>query len=81
VQAPITAAHRDELVGVDLEVLVDDVDAETGGVVGRTHREAPEIDGQVRLRDARARPGALVRARVTGAIGVDVVAEPIEVAG
>ncbi len=79
VQVPITAAHRHELVGVDLEVLVDDVDA-AGVVVGRTHREAPEIDGLVRLRDAWARPGALVRARVTDALGTDLLAEPVEVA-
>jgi ribosomal protein S12 methylthiotransferase len=78
-QTPITAAHRHQLVGADVEVLVDEVEP-AGGVVGRTHREAPEIDGQVRLRDAWARPGALVRARVSDALGIDLVAEPVEVA-
>ena len=48
--------------------------------VGRTHREAPEIDGIVRvegadLRSPGARPGALVSAHVTDAIGPDLIAK------
>jgi len=77
-QAPITAAARDRLVGADLEVLVDGPDDERDGVVGRTHREAPEIDGVVRLA-ASSRPGVLVRAKGTEAIGPDLLAEPIEI--
>ena len=43
--------------------------------VGRTHREAPEIDGVVRVDADFARAGALVRAHVTEAIGPDLVAK------
>ena len=43
--------------------------------MGRTHREAPEIDGIVRLHAEWARPGATVRAHVTEAIGPDLVAK------
>jgi ribosomal protein S12 methylthiotransferase len=56
-------------------VLVDEVDADLDVAIGRTHREAPEIDGVVRLGDAIARPGAIVRAHVTDAIGPDLVAK------
>ena len=77
-QAPITAAARDRLVGEELEVLVDGPDDERDGVIGRTHREAPEIDGVVRLA-ATARPGVLVRAKGTEALGPDLHAEPIEI--
>jgi ribosomal protein S12 methylthiotransferase len=76
VQDPITQAARDALVGTDLDVLIDRADDETGEPVGRSHREAPEIDGVVRLAGAFARPGARVRARVTEACGPDLVAEP-----
>ena len=76
VQDPITRAVRDALVGAEVDVLVDGTDDETGEPVGRTHREAPEIDGVVRVTDAFARPGAQVRARVTSAYGPDLVAEP-----
>ncbi len=56
-------------------MLVDGVDPETGALVGRTHREAPEIDGLVHVTgDAFARPGALVSALVTDAEGPDLVA-------
>ena len=81
-QAPITQAARDALVlaGAELDVLVDDVDDETGDPVGRTHREAPEIDGVVRLEGAFAKPGARVRARAVAAFGPDVVGEPLTVA-
>lgn len=95
VQAPITQASRDALVraGADIEVLVDGVDDETGDAIGRTHREAPEIDGIVRLRRTipeeaeRAEPtsgipeeaGSWARAKVTDAVGPDLVADPIEV--
>ena len=57
VQSPITEAARDALVraGAEIEVLVDGVDAATGDAFGRTHREAPEIDGVVRLAVRRGR--------------------------
>ena len=76
VQDPITQAARDALVGDELEVLVDGTDDESGEPVGRSHREAPEIDGVVRIAGEFARPGARVRARVTSACGPDLVAEP-----
>ena len=51
---------------------------EDGEPVGRTYREAPEIDGVVRLTgDGWARPGAIVRAVVTGWEGPDLEAEAV----
>ena len=81
VQVPITEAARDVLVreGAEIEVLVDGIDDDTGAAFGRTHREAPEIDGLVHLDGAVARPGVIVRAKVTDALGVDLHATPIEV--
>ena len=76
VQEPITAAARAALVGTEVEVLVDG--AEDDVLVGRTYREAPEIDGVVRLLDDRelfARRGALVRATVCGVEGPDLDAK------
>jgi ribosomal protein S12 methylthiotransferase len=81
VQVPITQNARDGLVraGTEVEVLVDGVDDDTGDALGRTHREAPEIDGVVRLEGVHARPGSIVRAKVVGALGPDLVAAPIPV--
>jgi ribosomal protein S12 methylthiotransferase len=76
VQDPITRAARDALVGTEIDVLVDDFDDRDDVAVGRTHREAPEIDGVVRIEEAFVRPGVLVRAHVTDAVGPDLVAKP-----
>ena len=77
VQDPITEASRDALVGAHVDVLVDGTDDDTGDPIGSTHREAPEIDGVVRIGGAFARPGARVPARVTSALGPDLIAEPV----
>ncbi|HEX4541375.1 MAG TPA: 30S ribosomal protein S12 methylthiotransferase RimO [Acidimicrobiales bacterium] len=68
-QDRITASRRAELVGETIEVLVDRVG------VGRSHREAPEIDGVVGLpHDLPA--GDLVDVVVTGSAGPDLEATP-----
>jgi ribosomal protein S12 methylthiotransferase len=77
VQEPITAAARAALVGTRIDVLVDGVD-EDGALVGRTYREAPEIDGVVRLAgedELYARTGAIVTATVCGVEGPDLEAK------
>ena len=75
IQDPITAALRDSLVGTEAQVLIDST--EGGDAVGRTHREAPEIDGVVRGSEAFARPGALITVRIREAIGPDLIADPV----
>jgi ribosomal protein S12 methylthiotransferase len=74
IQDRITAAGRDAVVGERVEVLVDGV--EDGEAVGRTYREAPEIDGLVRLAAGSPPPppGTVVAAQVVGAEGVDLLA-------
>ncbi len=79
-QEPISHARRVELIDTAVEVLVDGEDH--GVVVGRTHREAPEIDGVVRLAgDVHARPGALVSAEVVDIEGPDLLARPLRFQG
>ncbi len=67
-QDAITAARRDALIGATVEVLVD------APGEGRTHREAPEIDGIVHV-PADLAVGALHAVRVVDARGPDLVAE------
>lgn len=68
-QDEITAGKRDELLGSEVRVLVD----EPG--VARSHREAPEIDGVISVpRDLAT--GEFFDVTVTGAIGPDLVAAP-----
>lgn len=68
--------------GDEIVVLVDGPDADTEEgttvVVGRTSRQAPEIDGIVRVVAGEAAcPGELLRCRVAEADGYDLVAHPV----
>jgi ribosomal protein S12 methylthiotransferase len=81
IQTAITQAARDALCAdaTPLTVLVDgEVD---GRAVGRTHREAPEIDGVVLLEvdegDAVPAPGTIVEAIATEALGPDLFARVV----
>ncbi|MDE0928026.1 MAG: 30S ribosomal protein S12 methylthiotransferase RimO [Acidimicrobiales bacterium] len=65
VQDAITAQRRDALIGQPVEVLVD----EPG--VGRTWREAPEIDGIVQVNEDLP-VGTVATVTVTGALGPDL---------
>jgi len=65
VQDAITAQRRDALIGQSVEVLVD----EPG--VGRTWREAPEIDGIVQVSEDLP-VGTVATVTVTGALGPDL---------
>jgi ribosomal protein S12 methylthiotransferase len=69
-QDAITADKRTALIGRTIEVLVD----RPG--VGRSHREAPEIDGVVQLPVAETRDlvGRFVTAHVTASAGPDLEA-------
>ena len=69
-QDDITAARRDALIGATVEVLVD------APGVGRTHREAPEIDGIVQV-PTRSPSGSSHDVLVVDALGPDLVAEPV----
>ena len=69
-QDTITASRRDDLIGSSVEVLVD------APGVGRSHREAPEIDGIITVPGSLA-VGQLATVRITGAEGPDLFGEPM----
>ena len=65
VSARISAEKLERKVGSTIEVLIDAVDAETDGATGRSKADAPEIDGEVHLRNAAGlAPGAIVQAAI-----------------
>ncbi len=78
--AGISAAKLAAKVGRTIDVIIDEVDAD-GGATGRSKADAPEIDGQVQLRDAYgAKPGDIVAVRVEDADEHDLYAAPLAVA-
>ncbi len=75
VQQPISLARNQAQVGRVLDVLIEGVDEEHGLSVGRSYRDAPEIDGLV-LVEAVLPVGQLVPVRITGALAYDLVGVP-----
>ena len=67
--------RAESLIGERLEVLVERLDLEAGEWVGRSQREAPEVDGEIRFHahDPIA-VGDYVTVTVEGAEGADLVA-------
>jgi ribosomal protein S12 methylthiotransferase len=77
----LCSQRAEDRIGETIDVLVDTVSPD--GVEGRGAHQAPDVDGSTSLTGGSAdlgalMPGDLVRARVTGTDGVDLVAEPVE---
>ena len=76
--AAISAAKLQAKVGRTVDVIIDAVDTE-GGATGRSKADAPEIDGEVHLRDAgHLGEGDIVPVLVEDADEHDLFGVPIE---
>ena len=75
VQAEISAAKLSRLIGKEFKVLIDE--AVDGVSLGRTYRDAPEIDGQVTIEGVELPVGEFVNVRITHADEHDLWAEPL----
>lgn len=74
-QEEIRQARHEDMVGEEIEVLVDGESDESEFLLeGRHEGQAPGIDGKVVLTDGTAKVGEFVRARVTQADANDLVA-------
>ena len=80
IQSKISEETNQALEGKELDILVEGRDEEQQTIaVGRSYREAPEVDGQVYIEgDTDSKPGDIVRVRVTQGFTYDVVGEPVE---
>lgn len=75
--AAISAAKLAAKVGRTLDVIIDEVD-EDGGANARSKADAPEIDGQVFLRDAgRHAPGDIISVKIEEADDHDLYGVPV----
>lgn len=68
-QQPISLQVNQSYVGKTLDVLVEGYD--NGISIGRSYRDAPEIDGMV-LVEGKAEVGDIVPVRITGAMAYDL---------
>jgi len=75
--ARISAEKLAAKVGATIDVLIDAVDPETGGATGRSKADAPEIDGEVHLRDAGGlKPGDIVPVLIEDSDAHDLYGAP-----
>jgi ribosomal protein S12 methylthiotransferase len=66
------------LVGRKFEVLAERFDLAEGAWIARSKREAPEIDGEIRVAtERRLEVGDYVDVTITGSDGVDLIAEAL----
>jgi ribosomal protein S12 methylthiotransferase len=80
--AQISAEKLAAKVGTSLDIIIDAVDPESGGATGRTKADAPEIDGEVHLRDAGyLKAGDIVRVMVEEADEHDLFGVPAQEPG
>ena len=76
--ARISAEKLAAKVGRTLDVIIDAVDDETGGATGRSQADAPEIDGEVHLRDAgRLTQGDIIAVEIEDADEHDLFGVPV----
>ena len=77
-QQEVSLSRQARFVGKTLDVLIDAVDEETGERIGRSYRDAPEIDGEVAVSGAeRVLPCDMIRVRIIGSSEYDLSGEMI----
>jgi ribosomal protein S12 methylthiotransferase len=77
-QQSISLQINQSLVGRTMDVLIEGRDREIS--IGRSYRDAPEIDGLVFI-EGRAALGEIVPARITGAMAYDLTARTLDARG
>lgn len=83
-QQEISLATNQALIGRELDVLVERVVPPSGrgrratppSVIGRSYRDAPEVDGSVIVHTDTAAPGDILCVRISGAGPYDLIGEP-----
>jgi ribosomal protein S12 methylthiotransferase len=79
-QQGISQSIHDGLVDTELDMLVEAVETKTGILIGRTYRDAPDVDGTTfaRCNDPNVEPGDIVRVRITEAKPYDLHGEVVQ---
>jgi tRNA A37 methylthiotransferase MiaB len=71
----LVAQRAEDRIGEPVEVLVEEVDAQSGTVEGRAAHQGPEVDGSTTVTGAAgAAVGSVLTATVVSSDGADLVA-------
>jgi ribosomal protein S12 methylthiotransferase len=77
-QRAIKLEQHDTMVGRETMILIDEVESAEGGAVGRTPRQAFEIDDVTRVQGRALRAGTFVHARITGGDDTELTASLLD---
>jgi ribosomal protein S12 methylthiotransferase len=78
IQQEVAFARGKQQVGREIEIIIDGPDSEVPNhFLARSHADAPEIDGLVRVKGKNLQPGDIIKAKVTAADGYDLAARAI----
>lgn len=76
-QAQIASQINRSLVGTDMDILIEGVDSEQEILIGRSKRDAPEVDGLV-IAQGKGHIGEILKVKITGAIEHDLLGKVIQ---
>jgi ribosomal protein S12 methylthiotransferase len=77
-QQQIAFAWNDKQLGRQIDVILDSaVPGEQHAFIGRSHADAPDVDGVVYVSGENLRVGAIVPCEVVGAAEYDLVAAAV----
>ncbi len=78
-QAEISQSRGELFIGRELDVMIEEIDTESGEVWGRSYRDAPEVDGLVCVEGAEnVKAGDIVRAKIYDCAENDLFGEIIQ---
>lgn len=72
-QRDIAFDYNEDDIDTSVEVIVDDYDTEKKTATARTRFDAPDIDQTVRVRTKSVTPGQVIRVRISGWDGYDLL--------
>lgn len=74
-QQSVSKEINKKLIGKKVDCIVEAINSD-GTIVGRTYKDAPEVDGLVFINTTEIiEPGDIITAKITGAIEYDLIAE------
>lgn len=75
IQQNVSKEINEKLIGKNIDCIIEAI-SETGEVVGRTYKDAPEVDGLIYINTTNpVNPGDIITAKITGAVEYDLIAE------
>ena len=74
-QQLVSKEINEKMIGQEIDCIIEAINSD-GTIVGRTYKDAPEVDGLVFINtDEIIEPGDIITAKITGAVEYDLIAE------